>query len=321
MAIPRQLDLILKGVSRSFYLSLAWLPRKVRPTMALAFLACKGADTLADTTLLSEKERLHWLDAYRELFAEPGGDFAESIAKSIAAPGGGSRAEKELVENLPLLMKTLGNLPPADWTLVQDLVLELTQGMQTDLTFFPPADSGQLKAFTSGEELERYTYLVAGCVGRFWTRVLKLHCRFAARFGPEAEDLGERLGKGLQMVNILRDLPRDLRKGRCYLPQSDLQAAGLSESDLLYPAVLPRTKPLLLAFSAKAREALAAYRPYTALHPFYALRLKAAVRLPARLGIQTLRLLEDSPDWLNPSRTLKVSRRQVTRTLLGAFLH
>src|SRR5205814_2942737 len=43
---------------------------------------------------------------------------------------------------------------------------------------------------------------------------------------------GVRFGKALQMTNVLRDVPRDLGAGRCYLPARDLAALGLTPADL-----------------------------------------------------------------------------------------
>ena len=46
---------------------------------------------------------------------------------------------------------------------------------------------------------------------------------------------GIRFGKGLQLVNILRDLPADLKNGRCYLPLEKLETARLLPETLLSP--------------------------------------------------------------------------------------
>ena len=53
-----ELQEILKGVSRSFYLSLRFLPGRIREPLSLAFLACKAADTIADTSLVPHSGRL-----------------------------------------------------------------------------------------------------------------------------------------------------------------------------------------------------------------------------------------------------------------------
>lgn len=285
---------ILQGVSRSFYLSLILLPRKIRKPISLAFLACKAADTIADTELIPKPERLKILDAYRELFATPG-DGSTKFAPGAwhqAVKSGGSRAEAALLEAIPELMEALSRLDPADWLLIQELVWELTQGMQADLQMTRPLETEA--------ELEQYIHYVAGCVGQFWTRMVRQHCGFAKNWGVEVEALAEQIGKGLQLVNILRDLPRDLAKGRCYIPQGLLERRG--------------------ELARRARKYLSACRPYCDFYPWYACRLKALVRLPVRLGFQTLDLLESSPDWLNPKVVHKISRRQVYQILLESFI-
>ncbi|MDO8526066.1 MAG: phytoene/squalene synthase family protein [Deltaproteobacteria bacterium] len=284
---------ILKGVSRSFYLSLVFLPRRMRTPVSLAFLACKAADTIADTELISKEERLKWLDAYRELFTNPASRNATDISEAIASPQGGSVWEKRLIESLPTLMDDLQNLPPKDWLLIQELVLELTQGMQMDLS----ERASGLAMTHSMTELDQYIYYVAGCVGRFWTKMIKIHFSFSKNFGLESEDIGEKIGKGLQLVNILRDLPQDLKRGRTYIPH------GVSLADIF----------------KLARSYLGEYERYCAYFPWYAVRLKAVVRLPARLGLLTLDRLESSKEWPAKDLVIKVSRGQVYKTLLGSF--
>ena len=279
---------ILKGVSRSFYLSLVLLPKPIRQQMALAFLACKAADTIADTELIPAGERLKLLDAYRELFADVEGGDARSISQTVLKPQGGSSSEKALIENLNPLMEALRNLETKDWLLIQELVLELTQGMQSDLALTP---------IENLEQLEKYIYYVAGCVGKFWTKMIKAHFPFSNNFGKESELLGEKLGKGLQLVNILRDLPQDLKRGRSYIPKD---------------------VPLSAIFEL-AKNYLKEYERYCSAFPWYACRLKAAVRLPARLGLKTLERLETCKEWPHADRVIKVSRRQVYTTLIGSF--
>ncbi|MBI5299278.1 MAG: squalene/phytoene synthase family protein [Deltaproteobacteria bacterium] len=279
---------ILKGVSRSFYLSLVLLPRKIRFQMGIAFLCCKAADTIADTELIPRGERLRLLNAYREWFAAPQENISENIFAEVVQPGGGSPAELNLLRNLPALMSALESLEPHDWLLIQELVLELTQGMIIDLEF---------SAFETELQLNDYTYYVAGCVGRFWTKIIQEHFSFAKHFGEEHFETGEKLGKGLQLVNILRDLPQDLKKGRSYIPKG---------------------MPLPKIFSL-ARQYLQEYQKYCSYFPWYALRLKAVVRLPARLGFKTLELLESSKTWPKADLVVKVSRRQVYGALLESF--
>ena len=115
-----------------------------------------------------------------------------------------------------------------------------------DLTTFPGEEEGQLVALKTRDDLDSYTYYVAGCVGEFWTEMHMAHHPSLKDWDvAEMKKRGVRFGKGLQMTNILRDLSKDLRLGRCYLPQEDLETLELAPSDLLDPQAIDRVRPLL----------------------------------------------------------------------------
>ena len=99
------------------------------------------------------------------------------------------------------------------------MLATLTSGMIFDLTRFPGEDEQGLAAIETLEELDHYTYLVAGCVGPFWT---VLHVTHRKRLGDwalrEMSEEAVSFGKALQLTNVLRDVPGDLANGRCYLP-------------------------------------------------------------------------------------------------------
>jgi farnesyl-diphosphate farnesyltransferase len=132
-------------------------------------------------------------------------------------------AERALLERLPECLAAYRALPPADRARVHAVLGTIIEGQVQDLRLFPGEDEGKLAALETREDLDRYTYLVAGCVGEFWTEVHVAHRPRLARWDlPRMRALGTRFGKGLQLTNVLRDVPRDLRQGRCYLPRQDL---------------------------------------------------------------------------------------------------
>jgi farnesyl-diphosphate farnesyltransferase len=118
----------------------------------------------------------------------------------------------------------------------------------------------------NGEELDDYTYRVAGCVGEFWTKMCAAHLWPARRLdGESLTRQGVRFGKGLQLVNILRDLPQDLRKGRCYVPSPSLTAAGLAPKDLFPRKTKRASAPFTTSFWPLAEGHLAAGWEYTGI--------------------------------------------------------
>jgi phytoene synthase len=74
--------------------------------------------------------------------------------------------------------------------------------------------------------LKRYCWHVAGVVG-----ILSASIFGATR--PETLEYAERLGLAFQLTNIIRDVGEDARKGRIYLPVSELQQFNVTAADLL----------------------------------------------------------------------------------------
>ncbi|MGD0813808.1 MAG: phytoene/squalene synthase family protein [Verrucomicrobiota bacterium] len=304
---------LLKATSRSFYLTLRVLPAAMRPQTGLAYLLARTTDTIADTELVSVQGRLDALEALRaRILGETGGvlDFGR-LSLGCALP-----AEKALLERVEEALRLLEQLPEADRRLIREVLRVIISGQDLDLNRFAGAKAGAIAALETEADLDDYTYRVAGCVGEFWTRICRLHLFPEARLD---EDLllrtGVRFGKGLQLVNILRDIPSDLRKGRCYLPRQSLAAAGLSPADLLAPGNLPRFRPLYDQWLARAESHLAAGWDYTNALPPGQFRLRLACAWPLLIGVRTLRRLRQE-NILDYTRRVKVSRPEI-RALIG----
>ncbi|MGG1595861.1 phytoene/squalene synthase family protein [Terribacillus saccharophilus] len=73
------------------------------------------------------------------------------------------------------------------------------------------------------EQLEEYCYHVAGSVGEMLLPVLHDYP------SEKIVQAGIKLGKAMQIVNILRDVGEDLERGRRYIPLSILSAYDYSE--------------------------------------------------------------------------------------------
>lgn len=74
--------------------------------------------------------------------------------------------------------------------------------------------------------LQRYCWHVASVVG-----ILSASIFGATR--PETLQYAEKLGHAFQLTNIIRDVGEDARKGRIYLPISELQQFNVTAADLL----------------------------------------------------------------------------------------
>jgi farnesyl-diphosphate farnesyltransferase len=131
---------------------------------------------------------------------------------------------------------------------------------------------------------------------------------------------GVRFGKALQLTNVLRDCGKDLRIGRCYLPQTLLARHGLNARDLLLPVNSMRARPLLIELLRKALDHFRAALDYTLAIPAYSVRLRLACLWPILIGLDTLILLAQNEAWLDPQNVSKVTRKQVYRMIASSLL-
>jgi farnesyl-diphosphate farnesyltransferase len=312
------LEPLLRDTSRSFYLTLRVLPGAIRPQIGLAYLLARTSDTIADTELVSLQRRLDALLAFREAIVDSNAappDFGELARHQ------GSAAERVLLENCQASLKLVRALSSSDQQLVVALLKTIISGQELDLRRFAGASPENIVGLRTPEELDDYTYRVAGCVGEFWTKMCRSHL-FAKASLDDAFLLanGVRFGKGLQLVNVLRDLPMDLRHGRCYLPSLRLQGLGLSPQELLLPANEARLRPLYDGYLDQAEAHLAAGWAYTKTLPWRGMRVRLACAWPLLIGRQTLGLLRQGRI-LDADHPLKVGRREVKRILWRSVLY
>ena len=303
---------LLRGVSRSFYLTIRVLPRPVRGPIQLAYLLARAADTIADTGALPSSTRLEHLTGFREWLTNPRVERPPVLSATAKMQSPREDPETELLQAVPRLFDQLDNMSEDDRRNVQRTVNTLVRGMEFDLTTFPAPDSGRIGALDTIDDLDRYTYLVAGCVGEFWTDVMIAHVPAVREWDRERMvEIGIRFGKALQMTNIIRDVPKDLRAGRCYVPSEMLESVGLAPEDLLSPDSGEDARPVLADLMRRALEFYGSAEEYVVATPRRSARLRLAMIWPVLIGLATLHLLMRSPNWLDPDTRIRVSRRWV----------
>lgn len=276
---------ILRRTSRSFYLTIRLLPRDVRGDVSLAYLLARATDTIADTSTAPAEKRIAMLRAAMAALdnVEIGGYDAAAWARDQRDP-----SEAELLRALPRLWSQMQNRGEAVRVLMRRVMDRILQGQIFDLERFgperPPLDH---------EELDRYTYLVAGSVGEFWHDLCLLR---PGNYCTDADGgmrlLARHYGQALQLVNIIRDRRMDDALGRVYLPENEVARAD-----------------------AQAREWLGEGSRYCA--GVESGRLRYAMLLPALLGFRTLILGANQPrGTITP---VKVSRAELWRWMRRAL--
>ncbi len=294
------------------------VPADVRDQVSLAYLFARAADTIADTDLIDRPRRLDYLAQLKGQFI--GDHLAWNQIREIQRAMGPLQqdsSERVLLERLDDCFKLFESLSPDDRRRVQRLMTTLTQGMEMDLSVFPGKSVGDLVALKTLDDLDRYTYYVAGCVGEFWTDLMCAHRKALASWNVRRmSEVGVRFGKGLQLTNIVKDIAHDVQKGRCYIPEAMLAEAGLKPPDLLSQESLPRFRPVLSKLVRLASEHLDQGWLYTMAIPRYEMRLRLACMWPILSAGESLKLVMNSPDLLNPTVKVKIPRSTVYQIMV-----
>ena len=302
---------LLRSVSRSFYLSIRFLPAQLREPIALAYLLARATDSVADTTGTSGLVRIETLKMLSN--GIQGKASREVVIDLIASfvPLQTNASERQLLESLPDCLAWLERMEQADRTDIRVVLEKITRGQMLDLQRFD--NPQEIRALGTADDLDEYTYLVAGCVGEFWTRLCFRHVRnFASLSEDEMLALGKRYGMALQLINVLRDAGSDLRAGRCYFPEYELSAAHLTASQILSEP--ERFHSIYRTWLDKASAGLECGMQYS--RAIENRRVRVATVLPALIGARTLALLNEAGASAL-QRTVKVPRREVRKMILS----
>ena len=311
------LESLLRDTSRSFYLTLRILPAAIRPQIGLAYLLARTTDTIADTEVLPVAERLAALQTLRARIL---GQGTEPLAWANLSARQSSPAEQRLLQKVEAALAVLKTFTARDLQDIRHVLVTITSGQELDLQRFAAGRQNKIIPLETARELDDYTYRVAGCVGEFWTHLCRRHLFPQASLDDQQflQD-GICFGKGLQLVNILRDLPTDLKNGRCYLPTERLEPAGLRPETLFSPVLQDRFKPLYQGYLDQAEAHLLAGWRYTLTLPYRQFRVRLACAWPILIGLQTLAKLRHATPGDLQAR-VKITRHDVWRILILTLL-
>lgn len=316
----QKIDSLLERTSRSFYPTLKYLPKKIRGQIGLLYLLARVADTIADSKHGETEVLLEALSAYNEVAQGRSQTLPDFMELAEAQT---NEHEAELLRNVDDVVEGLKDYDQGDQQRILSCLDIIIGGQILDLQRFGMAkEGGSISSLTTDMELDDYAFRVAGCVGVFWTEMSLAHL---IKLSPEDEKIfqekGVRFGKALQMINILRDIPEDLRFGRCYIPSEVLQEHGLKPEDLMDETNLESFRPVYDAYLDLTNEHLEAATDYIRMIPEKQFRLKASTMLPVLIGQRTVTLLRTG-NILNSEERIKVTRDEMktyARKLLRAL--
>ena len=296
---------ILPRVSRTFALCIPLLPEALGHTTLVAYLICRVADTIEDAVSLAPDAKGALLDAWARSLDDDGWS-AGTITAAFPEP---ASDDERLVSEADVVLREFRRLPEAEQSAVRPWVREMCGGM-AEFVQRPPG------GIVTVDDLDRYTYYVAGTVGHLLTRLFRLYdTRSTAGRYERLESLATSFGRGLQLTNIIKDVADDRRRGFSFVPRQLCQLAGIRPEDLQDEKHHVEARRVLLALIAKAKRHLTDALAYTTTLPrrLYGVRLFCLTSL--FFAVRTLRLAERDRRLLDPEHKVKITRAEVYRTL------
>ncbi|MFQ5435913.1 MAG: squalene/phytoene synthase family protein [Anaerolineae bacterium] len=294
---------MLRGVSRTFALSIEQLPPILRDATANAYLLLRVSDCLEDNEHMPANRKAHLLRLWADVLAdkEPVTQLTNSIADLD-----GDDPEVQVAQSAGKLLTWLHDLPSELQEPIMVRVRRSTLGMARWQEHGP---------FVEDEAaLDDYMHEVAGRVGYLVTDLFAWYSPRIRERRQALMPLSRQCGLALQTVNIIRGIPKDYARGWVFVPQTFIQEAGLTRETLLDPNHLDKSLLVTNRLVSKAVRHLNHGLDYITLFPrrFHGIRL--SLMWPFFFAVATL-----DKSWGNANvlrSEAKISRDQVKHIIL-----
>jgi farnesyl-diphosphate farnesyltransferase len=305
---------ILPKVSRTFAPTIRRLPRALFLRVTVAYLLCRVADTIEDAVILDIGQKQKLLDAYAQIIERERQkrELDAFMATISSFPDAGP--EYELVHNLPLILNVYDKFPGKVRKGISTWVVEMVAGMRK----YVQSKKGSSRNFLQTlQELDEYIYYVAGTVGNLSTALFSSYSPYITHtITKRLKRYSESFGKGLQLVNIIRDMPHDWQCNRSYIPNELLKKYNLTRQSIFDTHNVQRSGKMINELVHIALSYLDGALQYIVTIPKAEIRIRWACLLPLFWALQTLRAIKK-----NINRFFKKERIKISRTVVREELY
>ena len=317
LILPKHINNILKDVSRSLYLSINIFPYPIRSVMAIGYIICRAADTIVDCPNIDSDFKLKSIKLFHNIKSAKIRTHLSDVMKESSSKIKNPK-EKPLLNSMTEVFDFYASLPKVYREMVDEIVDGVAHGMEIDILSFPFKNKTIL-ALQGEVDLEKYCAYIGGAPGVFWAKLYGITLREKNKktlkdFVQPSD--AKRIGEGLQITNILKDLAHDLRMGRCYLPQEDLKSVGLTPELLLDPANRDRLDPIISKWIIWAINKLDVSEKFLAAIPKTAFAMRAAMVWPVFWAMDTLSEVVKGNS-LNALAAPKITRSKIYSTIMA----
>ncbi len=301
---------ILPQVSRTFAISIRFLPGNLGRSVLCGYLLCRIADTIEDDPIATVETKIRLLDCFLDCFDQP--TIANAFPQAIEHLEG-EAAHLLLVEHTDLVFALYRSLTEQSQQTLRHWVTEMVEGMQKFVHRYP--EGIRIKTL---EEYQEYCYYVAGVVGYLLTDLWYEH-------SPSVDfetyhvlrQTCAAFGEGLQTVNILKDIAWDAEhENSIYVPEESLEAHGSSQELLLSPDHLPQNHAAIKSLVELAWTDLDMAAEYLLSVPRSAIPIRLFCILPLVFAYGTLRDITKSTAMLVSGGNVKITRAEVKSLIM-----
>ena len=309
---------MLPRVSRTFAPTIRMLPKGLNVPVTVAYLLCRIADTVEDTDALSVDEKKNLLTVYANIFVADNSKYYTVFNRLIKnLPN--QTPDDELTHNFPIVYAVYDSFSKMIKTQIGRWVAEMSRGMHKY------AQSKLRQKFTflnTMKELDEYTYFVAGTVGYLLTELFSFYSKkITPAINGRLESLAESFGKGLQLVNIIRDMATDLRRGQSYIPDELLKKYRLTRESIFEKENAEQAQRLFNELIENAVKHLDRALDYILLIPKRETRIRLFCMLPLFWAMRTLQKIQENTMALLGSDKVKIPRNVIRREYYLALIN
>jgi farnesyl-diphosphate farnesyltransferase len=305
---------VLPEVSRTFAISIRFLPGTLGRAVLTAYLLCRIADTIEDDGSATPERKTALLERFLLCLTDP--TVADGFPVE-AADIQGDPAHVDLLRHTDLVCVLLRSLPGRTRDRVMHWVGVMVHGMRKFVTLYPNGIRIQTVA-----EYREYCYYVAGTVGCLLTELWSLHgpgigSQEFTRLWAKCQQFGQ----ALQTVNILKDIAWDARhENSIYIPEHSLAEQGSGHATLLSPEHLERNHAAVVHFIEMAWTDLDDALEYILMIPRRAIAIRAFCVLPLLFAYATLRDLTRTQAMLIEGGSVKITRAEVKSLMVAGLM-
>ena len=290
---------MLRGVSRTFALSIEQLPKILRDSIALSYLLLRVSDGLEDNEMMDVPRKVQLLELWNAILA--GNASVEELTSQVDDLDA-SDPEVNVIQRADTLIDFLKTMPGEIQESIVNRVKSTTLGMARWQSHGP---------FVEDEAaLDDYMHQVAGKVGYLLTDIFAWYSPVIRARKAELMPLSREYGLALQTVNIIRGLRKDYARGWVFVPQTFLEEAGLTREQFLAPGNEDKAMVVVNLLVEKAERHLQKGLEYIAIFPIHQHRIRLACMWPLFFAVKTLSMSRNNMGVL--LNEVKMSRRDVT---------